>query len=380
VVARAGALITIGTSGSLYGLDGSLLGKLSYSSDIRAVSVAPGQQLLVGETRDLLCHATDANGTLLAIAEGSVFWDVVAGAERVACTQAGSATGVSSGTSYITASVNGLVSAPEAVTVPPVVVRIDQRNPSVVTGGSVALTATVSGAVNTAVTWSVSGGGTILPSGAFAAGDTTGTFTVTATSCVDPSQSDSVELTINLPSSVIVYTNDFEAAVGAEWSRPRATQSPSGRRFLGEFADDTVTLVLDGLPRHSSLRVAFDLYIILGWDGLQDDYQGAPVGPDVWWLKLAGSDVLRTTFANNNFAQSYPGSYPGAAYPRRTGAVEVDTLGYLFGQQYPLDAVYRIDLVVPHSGQAADLEFGAVLQGVRDETWGLDNLTVQANP
>ncbi|HJV48462.1 MAG TPA: RHS repeat-associated core domain-containing protein [Holophagaceae bacterium] len=54
-------------------------------------------------------------------------------------------------------------------------------------GGTVSLSALVSGAVDSGVTWSVSGGGTISPSGVFT-GTTFGSWTVTATSTAMPSK------------------------------------------------------------------------------------------------------------------------------------------------------------------------------------------------
>jgi hypothetical protein len=75
-----------------------------------------------------------------------------------------------------------------------IAVSIDPPSASTTVGGSVAFTASVSGAVpgqSEAVTWSVqeNGGGTVDQSGKYVAPSVTGTFHVVATSVADPSQS-----------------------------------------------------------------------------------------------------------------------------------------------------------------------------------------------
>jgi hypothetical protein len=85
----------------------------------------------------------------------------------------------------------------------------------------------------------------------------------------------------------LVYSNDFEAPVGAEWSNPLVSTTPSGRGFLGEFVATPVTLSLDGLGTHASVRVEVELFIIQSWDGGLDR-----AGPDIWGMQLVGGPVL----------------------------------------------------------------------------------------
>jgi hypothetical protein len=65
-------------------------------------------------------------------------------------------------------------------------------------------TATVSGSANSGVFWSVDGGGTIDSDGVFTAGDSFGTFQVSATSMADPSRSASAKVDITSDPQVAV--------------------------------------------------------------------------------------------------------------------------------------------------------------------------------
>src|SRR5688500_3275825 len=68
----------------------------------------------------------------------------------------------------------------------------------------------------------------------------------------------------NLP---VIYSADFTASPGDEWTVPDVGVTPSGRPFLGPFCNDTVSLRLHTLPTHDLLRVSLDLFIIDTWDG-----------------------------------------------------------------------------------------------------------------
>ncbi|MBN1814854.1 MAG: DUF11 domain-containing protein, partial [Anaerolineae bacterium] len=187
-----------------------------------------------------------------------------------------------------------------------------------------------------------------------------------------------------------LYTHDFETPVGSEWSNPGRTQSPNGHRFLGEFGNETVILILARLPAHTFATAAFDLYVIRSWDGSetavpQGDIRVAPantdeVGPDLWEAAISRGDrLLYTTFSNwdlYGFRQAYPGTYPDGDYPARTGARENQSLGYLF-ETIPMDAIYGIFLQFAHTDDMLELAFsGAGLQPLSDESWGMDNIEV----
>lgn len=198
------------------------------------------------------------------------------------------------------------------------------------------------------------------------------------------------------PPWVPIYQTDFESGEpGSEWSSQRTSVTPIGnRRFLGEFAAETVHLKLEDLPPHTEVELSFDLYIIRSWEGNATiDPQGTvrALGPDIWSLEVVrGPVLLYTTFSNIGYVpewgrQSYPEDYPEGDYPARTGAAENNTLGYLYtfperrelGTR-PMDSVYRMYFTFEHSESLLWLRFiGAVTEEHPNESWGLDNVLVR---
>jgi hypothetical protein len=164
--------------------------------------------------------------------------------------------------------------------------------------------------------------------------------------------------------------------VGSEWSNSSTDVTPSGgRRFLGQFTNDTVRLTLDNLPAHTQAVLSFDLFILKTWDGNDNVF-----GPDHWGLRVVGGNtLLDTTFSQyDSLKQAYPDWYPGGNHPAHTGAAEINTLGYTFRDG---DSVYNLSFAFPHSGSSLAFEFwGSGLQSMDDESWGLDNVSVNAVP
>ncbi len=184
-----------------------------------------------------------------------------------------------------------------------------------------------------------------------------------------------------------VYTHDFEGVVGAEWSSAATDVTPSGRRFLGQFGNEAVTLSLNCLPSHTQITVVLYLYIIRSWDGNQATHPivGGAIGPDVWKAEVTGGPTLQTTFTNwDDFRQAYPGAYPGGDNMFHAGAVESNTLGYSYAADsthLPMDTVYRMQWTIPHASDTLTLTFSAQgLQSLTDESWGIDNVVIQAQP
>jgi hypothetical protein len=196
-----------------------------------------------------------------------------------------------------------------------------------------------------------------------------------------------------------VYASDLKAGAGPEWSDRHVDQTPNlSRKFLGPGLNDPITLSLKNLPAdHAYVRISFDLLILLSWDGnAQKTDAGDVVGPDGWRLSLDdGRTLLWHTFSNTprvrGFSnactfQSYPSPVAGAMCLANTGAAEVNTLGYVMraGPGFPMDAVYHISLLVPHTAGDIGVDFrGYGLQppspktGRMDEGWGLDRVTVE---
>ncbi|MFM6537318.1 MAG: Calx-beta domain-containing protein, partial [Microcystis panniformis] len=109
------------------------------------------------------------------------------------------------------------------------------------------------------------------------------------------------------------------------------------------------------------------------WDG-----NNIPHGPDQFNLSIAGGNtLLNTTFSNietDDFPQAYPGSTGEGDYPAGTGAIEIDTLGYTFFG----DSVYHLSYTFPNVSNSIILNFSGIgLQGIGDESWGLDNISVR---
>lgn len=179
------------------------------------------------------------------------------------------------------------------------------------------------------------------------------------------------------------YSEDFQGSVGPEWSPSRTSVTPlGGRRFLGGFASEGVSLTLDSLPQHDTVTVSFDLFILLSWDGNDTFY-----GPDVWRLRVEGGPtLLETSFSNDDvpyvpsFSQSYPGAFADTerSFPGLTGAIEKGTLGYpdLTGYQGVGDSVYRVSFTFPHTGGTLKLRFEDLPRPDANEQWGLDNVRV----
>jgi hypothetical protein len=118
--------------------------------------------------------------------------------------------------------------ASAAVTVEPVVVEdvVVEVTPATATttwGGSVSLTAGVTGTNNLTVLWSVEGGdanGFVSSTGVYRAPNKTGTFTVTATSVADPAKKASAAVTVNpvVVDEVVVAVSPKTATVAQDGS------------------------------------------------------------------------------------------------------------------------------------------------------------------
>lgn len=167
-----------------------------------------------------------------------------------------------------------------------------------------------------------------------------------------------------------VYSTDFTAGAGPEWSIPSTDISPSGQKFLGRFSNSANTLTLTNLPPHTTIQISYDLYVIQSWDG------SAPnAGADSWDATVVGGPALiHTTFGNTGYlGQAYPGAWPGANYPAKSGATFVDELGY---DNYG-NATYHMNFTIPHTASSIAIQFtGSNLEAVSNESWGLDNVQI----
>jgi hypothetical protein len=186
-------------------------------------------------------------------------------------------------------------------------------------------------------------------------------------------------------SATEVYFNNFSTAVGLGWSSttgtPLITTAPysPNEKFLGTdstsgISNNTLNLSLGLLP-HTDLTISFDLYIIHSWDG-----NGPTDGPDHWSLAIDNNPaLLDTTFAMDTaHEQSYPGDYL-SSNPAHTGRTANDTLKYSY--YYGTNDTYHLSYTIPHTEDNVVIHFSAWgLQGLTDESWGLDNVRVETTP
>jgi len=189
--------------------------------------------------------------------------------------------------------------------------------------------------------------------------------------------------------AAIVYSDTFEPSgstvapgVTASWTDNGIATTPSGRHFRGSDAslgyyNTPVGLTVSNLPAHSSLSIAFDLYVIQSWDG-----SGPSSAPDVFDLTISSTStsLIHATFSNAGQDQSYPDNYVNSGSPLhtyRTGAAEINTLGYTFVGG---DTVYHLVFTVNHLASSETFTFSAsFIDGapvITNESWGLDNVVV----
>jgi hypothetical protein len=196
--------------------------------------------------------------------------------------------------------------------------------------------------------------------------------------------------------SKTVYRDDFSAAeLRPEWAATapgtdagalRISTTPvGGRRFLGDFTNQSVLLNLAHLPDHKEISISFDLFILRTMDGNDSN---PPNGPDIWSLGVVdGPTLTQTTFWNvfpdqnpKMKNQAYPGEYPGDHNEATAGAVEKNSLGYtvaLRGQIIPMDTVYQLRYTFAHTNRAILFRFtGRGMQAPDDESWGITNVRV----
>jgi hypothetical protein len=179
-----------------------------------------------------------------------------------------------------------------------------------------------------------------------------------------------------------LYFENFESGtIGPEWNAgSRVTNGwPIFTFFNGNYSSSFTTLTLTqpsgGLPGGSNgsddppgpagrwlqYWVAFDFYALDSWDG-----DMLPYGPDRFMLAANGVTIFNETFANQ----------PGCTQSFRAPDVGPAMLGF---NPNAADSIYRritVPFTVP-MGESIRLTWGdGGLQGMNDESWGIDNIDV----
>lgn len=187
-----------------------------------------------------------------------------------------------------------------------------------------------------------------------------------------------------LESEMMVYSNDFSTLDLANFENARLFEFQSDT-IVGFYHNEEVSLTIPNLPGHNLLKVTVDILIHDSWDGNPDDGLG---GPDIWYMKVDGSEVLRTTFSNSPCAstyclkQSYPQDYFRQNDPK-TGAVQTNLPGLcLFGESESYTTRYSISRLVTHRSPSVKLTFGDELKALNspdpicDESWSIAKIEV----
>jgi hypothetical protein len=174
--------------------------------------------------------------------------------------------------------------------------------------------------------------------------------------------------------AALLYTADFEGAIGAEWSTNRVSVTPiGGRKFLGDFGNNTVTLSLTNLSTNTPLTLEFDLFVLRTWDG-----NSSSAGPDLFRVDIGPTRVLNTTFKQPGSLprQSYPSNYLSGEHAAMTGAREINSLGYN-SSGTPMNSVYHLSFAFVATNAAQTFMFSALnLEGLNNESWGIDNVVI----
>ena len=182
----------------------------------------------------------------------------------------------------------------------------------------------------------------------------------------------------------LIFEDDFQTStISPEWSTTTgvlpALFTYNSTQVFGPFGSKTINLDLSGLPTHTYIRVEFDLYIFDSWDGNNDE----------WKLKVDGIDRMHTDFDNHTW-YSAPGnmqSYPHNvefSNPVLTGAVLTGLPSRCWnssnsGPQGSSTSLYFINNITQHTGTSLTIGLqGLGLQGICDESWGIDNVKVYA--
>ena len=171
---------------------------------------------------------------------------------------------------------------------------------------------------------------------------------------------------INSAQATLIYSNDFENGAGSEWSSSRIGYDNDTSHFLGNFGNDVVTLSLSGLPVHDTITVNFDLILWDSWDG-----ENTRWGKDYQGLEADNTLVYEYTFSN--FSQTN----------QTNPDLSRQLYGKFGGNWYWKDSLYENyndGFTFNHTASTLTLSFyGRHLQGLRDESWAIDNIRVSSN-
>jgi hypothetical protein len=182
---------------------------------------------------------------------------------------------------------------------------------------------------------------------------------------------------------VLVYQNDFSLLDVTNIENARLYEFES-KQVLGPYNASEVSITIPNLPAHNTVRVSVDLLVHDSWDGNPDNVGG----PDFWYMRLDGAEVIRTTFSNSPcntlycLYQSFPENFPRFMEPK-TGAETTHLPGRCQYAGIPgWTTLYRVTRLISHSSSQLTVLLGDELKQKNapvplcDESWSLANIEV----
>ncbi|AGA77754.1 hypothetical protein [Echinicola vietnamensis] len=189
-----------------------------------------------------------------------------------------------------------------------------------------------------------------------------------------------------LMDEVLVYENDFSAPASLSGIENGKLMVFEEDTVLGNYNNEEVSVAVNGMPGHNTVRVVIELLVHDSWDGNNTGVSG----PDYWFMEVSGVQILNTTFSNSPCVssyclfQSYPDPY-GRHNDPKTGALETDLPGLCQYADTPnWTTKYRISKLVSHNGPTLTITCGDQLlqenapDPICDESWSISKIEVSA--
>ena len=172
-----------------------------------------------------------------------------------------------------------------------------------------------------------------------------------------------------ISNAALISSEDFESGASG-WNDNTTDNSEAGfTQFLGRFggSDGTQAVFKSyNLPGDQvSVTIVFDFYEIDSWDGNNED------ADDSFIVFIDDSIAVNALYAHwSNDDDSDPHSTPYA---------DPSPIGFATGE-FNNDQRHQYSITVPTTANSIKLGFGSGLdQGIEDESWGIDNITINTN-
>lgn len=167
------------------------------------------------------------------------------------------------------------------------------------------------------------------------------------------------------PAPTVPYFADFQSTVGSEWSSTTTTTNATLTTFLGRFANETQSFRV-ATTIGAEYTLVFDGYFVDSWDGDSDSY-----GPDNFSITVGGTTLLDNTFTCQPNTVGFEFSYAG--WPH------LWSVNLAAGGSQRDQAMRSMVVRFTASSSETVISFaGSNLQGLSDESWGIDNVRVVA--